>query len=448
MVNALNRSLVGIVGLGYVGLSLARALSQGGVALAGYDTDERRVHALKNGVPPISELQEDDLTSILAGGFRVSTTPEILSECGVLIFALPTPLGDGNVPDLSFLMNGLQTAARNRKSKQLWIIESTIAPGMVRDQILPALVEEGLVHGRDFLLAFSPERVNPGMKQPLVEIPKVVAGHSLEARKEAATFYTGAGFSTVLAGSIDEAASAKMLENTYRAVNIALINELSPLFHRKGIRPHEVVRLAATKPFGFQEFWPGPGVGGHCIPVDPWYMISALVPDASVPTLIGMAMAINSGVPGKVALRISEIARNLVPSQENPRVLLCGLTYKAGVGDFRDSPGLEVARSLVSLGNTVGYHDPFLSEPLSELSQMRFEFDAEVAAPAYDVVAILQNHEGYRNLADVVGIERLISAAASPNHFAPQIWDPKLGVIPNSGGIAAPSASARGPQEP
>ena len=419
---------VAIVGLGYVGLGLAQVLSEARVSLRGYDNNQERVDSLRNAVPQISELHPEDLALMLAKGFAPSTSPSVLEDCGIVIFALPTPVGDDYLPDLGPLLAGLLAAAQHRKSKQLWIIESTIAPGMVEAQVLPALVAEGLVHGRDYLLALSPERIDPGGGGPSVgDIPKIVAGLTLEARTEAAKFYTNAGFSIVLAGSIDEAASAKLLENTYRAVNMALANELAPLLSRKGIDVHEVIRLAATKPFGFQPFWPGPGVGGHCIPVDPWYLTNALGMQASDQTLIITALDTNRGTPEVVAQRVREVLSHLFEEKPTPSVLLCGMSYKANIRDFRESPGPELARSLHSHGVAVGYHDPFLSAPLSELTGLRWETDLEATATSYDLAVILQNHEQYRGLASLWGDHRVLSAAPSPHRFAPHIWSPEVG---------------------
>lgn len=425
-VSDLNSQPVGIVGLGYVGLGLAQVLSEAGIRVVGYDTNSQRVDTLAQGVPPISELHREDLASMLAAGFSASTSPSPLGGCAIVIFALPTPVGEGHLPDLGPLLSGLQAAARHRSSTQLWIIESTIAPGMVDSEVLPTLHREGLVHGRDYLLALSPERIDPGGSGPSVgDIPKIVAGLTIEARTEAANFYAHAGFPIVLAGSIDEAAGAKLLENTFRAVNMALVNELAPLFSAQGIDPHEVIRLAATKPFGFHAFWPGPGVGGHCIPVDPWYLTSALGMKASDQTLITTALETNQGTPEKVAQRVRELVQHLSPEKSQPSILLCGMSYKANVGDFRESPGSDVARSLHSQGIAIGYHDPFLTEPLRELNGTPFEADAENAASSYDIAVILQNHEQYRGLANLWGAGRVLSAAPSRHQFAPHIWSPE-----------------------
>lgn len=427
-VTNVNSRPVGVVGLGYVGLGLAQVLSEAGIVVVGYDTNHERVDALVRGVSPISELHRDDLASMLTVGFAPSTSPSVLGDCGIVVFALPTPVGNGHLPDLGPLMSGLQAAARHRNSKQLWIIESTIAPGMVDSKVLPTLHSEGLIHGRDYLLALSPERIDPGGSGPSVgDIPKIVAGLTLEARTEAANFYAHAGFPIVLAGSIDEAAGAKLLENTYRAVNMALVNELAPLFSNEGIDPHEVIRLAATKPFGFQAFWPGSGVGGHCIPVDPWYLTSALGVKASDRTLITTALETNQRTPEKVAHRVRDVVQRLIPGKSQPSVLLCGMTYKANVGDFRESPGPEVAHSLHAQGISIGYHDPFLTEPLRELNGTPLEVDAETAANSYDIAVILQNHEQYRGLANLWGAGRVLSAAPSRHQFAPHIWSPEVG---------------------
>ena len=414
---------VAVVGLGYVGLGLAHLLSEAGFSVYGYDIDQERVDSLAQGTPPISELPQEDLASMLANGFTPSTSPKGLENCSVIIFALPTPVGTDLLPNVSALIAGLQTAAQHRKSLQLWIIESTIAPGMVEEKVLPTLQAVGLVHGEDYLLALSPERIDPGGGGPsLVNIPKIVSGLTPVARTQAAKFYRLAGFPIVLAESVDAAAGAKLLENTYRAVNIALINQLAPLLSAKGIDSHEVVRLAATKPFGFEPFWPGSGVGGHCIPVDPWYLTSALGMQASDGTLITTALEINLATPAAVAQRVRDLLAHFFPEKNNPSVLLCGMSYKANVGDFRQSPGPELARSLLGHGVALGYHDPFLSRPLPELNGMSWETELKAAIGSYDLAVILQNHEPYEDWVNLSGERLVLSAAASPLQFAPNIW--------------------------
>lgn len=418
---------VAVVGLGYVGLGLAHLLSEAGFSVYGYDIDQERVNSLAQGMPPISELSQENLASMLANGFTLSTSPRGLETCNVVIFALPTPVDTDRLPNISALISGLQAAAQHRKSQQLWIIESTIAPGVVEEKVLPTLQAAGLVHGEDYLLALSPERIDPGGGPSLASIPKIVSGLNLEARTQAEAFYRLAGFPIVLADSIDAAASAKLLENAYRAVNIALINELAPLLSAKGISTHEMVRLAATKPFGFEAFWPGTGVGGHCIPVDPWYLTSALGLQASDKTLISTALEISRGTLEAVARRVCDLLPHLFPGEINPSVVLYGMSYKANVGDFRESAGPELARLLHGQGVALGYHDPFLSAPLPELNGLRWETDLGTATSSYDLALILQSHQEYHGLANLWGGRLVLSAAPSQHQFAPHIWSVEVG---------------------
>lgn len=416
---------VGVVGLGYVGLGLAHLLCRQHHAVRGFDINRERIDTLSAARSPITELSNSDVDFMLSSGFLASDSPEVLSLCDVLVFAVPTPVTQDFSPNLEPLLGGLVTAGQARRKKQLWVIESTIAPGMIDQQILPTLASHGLTHGEDFLLALSPERINPGSKDASIsKVPKIVAGVTIEARDAAATFYETAGFPVVLAGSVDEAASAKLLENTYRAVNTALINELAPLFSEHGINPHEVVRLASTKPFGFQAFWPGPGVGGHCIPVDPWYLVHSLGGGFTENTVTTTALKANLAMPEKLTERIVAILENMasVPG-DTPAVLLCGMSYKANVGDFRDSPGPQVARALQARGVVVGYQDPFLEQPLSDLNEATWEDQLPLPdAAAYNIVIILQNHDQYRDLSTAWNPTPVLSAAGSSELFAPAIW--------------------------
>lgn len=379
--------------------------------------------SLSKGLTPGSELTPEELAQMLESGFRASASPTVLEECEVVVFALPTPIGSDFSPDLNPLMQGITSAARVLKSKQLWIIESTIAPGTIESHVIPALKSLGLKHGRDFLLAHSPERVNPGPgKSESTSIPKIVAGLSSESRDAAVWFYEDAEFPVIVAESIDAAASAKLLENTYRAVNTALINEITPLLRRQGVDPLEVIRLASTKPFGFHAFWPGPGVGGHCIPVDPWYLVHSLDRGGSGMSVVTAALKANIAMPLEVANRIREILETNPLYSESSAVLLCGMTYKANVSDFRNSPGPKVAEALASRGISLSYHDPYISRPIPELSHLKWSAKLAVDTRGYNFIFVLQEHDIYRSFPPSTRETQIFTASASSAHLRKSIW--------------------------
>lgn len=296
---------VAILGLGYVGLSLARELSGAGLSVLGVDNSQAKVDTLAGGTSPLSDLTNVEVQTMLAQGFRPSTDFRLVAQAATVILALPTPLGLDNQPDPGPLLAAAADAAPYAFNGQLWILESTVSPGATEGELLDVIRKHAPSSGRGILLSFSRERVDPGSAGlGLASIPKIVAGHDEKAIRAASDFYQKAGFVVVESTSIRAAETAKLLENTYRAVNLALVNELVQLVSVAGIDFHEVVRLAETKPFGFQPFWPGPGVGGHCIPIDPWYLQSFLGTNSKPYSIADLALKINSDMPKKTALRI------------------------------------------------------------------------------------------------------------------------------------------------
>lgn len=417
---------VAIVGLGYVGLSLARELAGAGLVVRGVDISQAKVDVLRAGASPLSDLTDSEVQTMLRQGFSPSTDFSVIAQSATVILALPTPLGLDNQPDLGPLLTAAADAAPFAFDGQLWILESTVSPGVTEGELLDVLLRRAPSSGRDILLSFSPERVDPGSAgSGLTSIPKIVAGRDQKALRAAAAFYRKAGFSVVESASIRAAEAAKLLENTYRAVNIALINELVQLVSVAGIDFHEVVRLAETKPFGFQAFWPGPGVGGHCIPIDPWYLQSFLGLSGEASSITNVALKINSEMPKMTARKIYQTGLETgILGKKSGNVTLLGMAYKADVDDFRGAPGPDVVEELVNLGISVSYHDPFLRSPLPGVGGdwVAGDFSPQKIEA---MTVVIQNHDAYRSsLNRLRGSELLFSAASGRDQLATSIWEP------------------------
>lgn len=422
--SASSSDFVAVVGLGYVGLSLARVFIRAGFSVAGIDISEERVQALREGRSPITDVSDEDVVEMLGNGFEPTSAFDAVGRCSSVIFALPTPLGRNKKPDLEPLLSAVCSASAHFRAGQLWIVESTVFPGVTEGPVLDKFLASAPSNAGDFLLAYSPERIDPGnLSSDLTGIPKIVAGRDQVSLEAAANLYRQAGFDIVQASTIRAAETAKLLENTYRAVNLALVNELVQLITPADIDFREVIRLSETKPFGFQAFWPGPGVGGHCIPVDPWYLQAFLGSRESSSRLVDTALSINSQMPHRVAQRILDIGlRERFLGPGTLKVNLLGMTYKANVNDFRDSPGPEILEVLVSEGVEVSYHDPYLQLPLSESSGNWIAGDID-AENLEGMTVILQNHREYfERLANYRKPTRLFSAAAGGVQIGRSIW--------------------------
>jgi len=363
------KAVIGIVGLGYVGLPLARRAVACGFPTVGLDTDEGKVEALLGGRSYIKHIPDSDVRGMLDGGFKATSDfASAMPLCDALLICVPTPLDRMREPDLSFVEGTTRTIARHLRPGQLVVLESTTYPGTTRDVMQPILESgDGMLRAglpmraeEDFLLAFSPEREDPGNPNYTIDnIPKVVGGVGPRSLEAAAALYDALTDGRAVRVSSAEAAEAtKIVENIYRCVNIALVNELKIVFDAMGINVHEVLGAAATKPFGFQKFTPGPGLGGHCIPIDPFYL-SWKAREYGVPTrFIELAGETNTAMPewvvNRVMLALNERGRPLRGS----RVLVAGLAYKPDVDDVRESPALELIERLSDLGAEVEYHDP------------------------------------------------------------------------------------------
>lgn len=354
-------AVVGIIGLGYVGLPLARRATRCGFRTVGLDVDEEKVRSLSEGRSYIKHIPSEDVAAMLAAGFRASADfGAELPGCDAVLICVPTPLDRMREPDLGPVVDTAKKVARSLRPGQLVVLESTTYPGTTREVVKPILEAGGLRAEEDFLLAFSPEREDPGNpKWSIDNIPKVVGGigpGSLEAAKALYDRLTDGR--AVPVSSCEAAEAAKIVENIYRCVNIALVNELKVVFEAMGINIHEVLDAAATKPFGFQKFTPGPGLGGHCIPIDPFYL-SWKARQYGVPTrFIELAGEINTAMPERVVNRATLALNGLGRAVRGSRALVLGLAYKPDVDDVRESPSLELIERLSALGAEVDYHDP------------------------------------------------------------------------------------------
>src|SRR5262245_44395975 len=395
---------VGIIGLGYVGLPLAVAFAEGGHEVIGLDADTRKVESIKNGESYVEDVPAEQLAE-LSERLGATTSYEDLKPCDAIIICVPTPLTSSREPDLTHLVDSATSLAGVLTKGQLVVLESTTYPGTTRERVKPILEESGLAAGRDFNLAFSPERIDPGRTDYTVKTtPKVVGGLTEECTEAAAELYGEICDEIVRVSGPEPAELTKLLENIFRSVNIALVNELSMLCERLGIDIWEVIDAASTKPFGFMRFEPGPGMGGHCLPVDPFYLAYKAREHDFYTEFIELAGKINQNQPQFCVRKIERTLNDVERPVKGSRILLLGVAYKAGVGDIRESPALKILRSLDEMGADVSYHDPHVPELIDlELSSAPLE---ESLASA-DLVCIVPAHPSI-DYADVVERSSLV----------------------------------------
>jgi UDP-N-acetyl-D-glucosamine dehydrogenase len=388
---------VAVVGQGYVGLSLACAAAEAGFAVAGIDIDETRIARLARGELAVPGVAEGEFRSAVSTG-RISFTSSLdaLGSADVICICVPTPVRD-HTPDLSFVERASKDVAAHLRPGHLVVLESTTYPGTTDEVVRPALETSGLEAGRDFLLAYSPERIDPGNAAfRFRDLPRVVGGHTPEAAGVATLFYGQLVDQVVPVSSCRSAELVKLLENTFRHVNIALVNEMAILCHEMGIDVWEVIEAAATKPFGFMAFSPGPGVGGHCIPVDPAYLAWQVRRDAGHQfRILEQAQDVNAQMPAYVAGRIAEALNEAGKPLKGAQVLVLGVAYKPDVGDVRESPAVRVLGVLHRRGARVAFHDPYVEEvALGGLTLARTQLTQRAVAGA-DCVALLTPHSAY-----------------------------------------------------
>jgi UDP-N-acetyl-D-glucosamine dehydrogenase len=353
---------IGIIGLGYVGLPLAVAFAEAGCEVIGLDVDEAKIEALNAGRSYVEDVPDSELEPL---GERLRATLDYgeLAACEAVVICVPTPLTDSREPDLGPLEASARALAEVLRSGQLVVLESTTYPGTTRERLLPILEASGLTAGSDFHLAFSPERIDPGRTDYTVRTtPKLVGGVTAASTERARALYAEICDTVVVLSSPEAAELTKLLENIFRSVNIALVNELSQLCDRLGIDVWEVVDAAATKPFGFMRFDPGPGMGGHCLPVDPFYLAFKARELDFYPEFIELAGKVNQAQPSFCVERIERALNGARKPVNGSRVLILGVSYKGGVGDTRESPALKIVGRLQDLGGEVSYHDSFVPQ--------------------------------------------------------------------------------------
>lgn len=391
---------VGVIGLGYVGLPLLRAFFRAGFPVIGFDIDQAKIDALRGGVNYLKHLGEEFVRE-MSGSGRFAATADFgrLGEADVVISCVPTPLGPHLEPDLSFVEKSADAIARTLRPGQLIVLESSTYPGTTRDVMLPRFQARGLKCGEDFYLAYSPEREDPGRRDHNTQtIPKLVGGIDPVSGELAASLYRKAIEQVIPVSTAEVAEAAKILENVYRAVNIALVNEMKTVLTAMGIDIWEVIAAASTKPFGFQAFYPGPGLGGHCIPIDPYYL-TWKAREVGLPTkFIELAGEVNRSMPDYVVGRVTSALNDRGKAVNGARILVLGLAYKPDVDDVRESPSFELIEKLEHLGARVDYNDPLVIKT----HRMR-RYDLQMASvplnrqmlAAYDCVLIATNHSAY-----------------------------------------------------
>jgi nucleotide sugar dehydrogenase len=398
------RATAAVVGLGYVGLPLLAGIERVGFPVIGVDVDVDKIRVLRSRRSPVVDVTDSELEAMERVTF--SDHPGSLADADVIVLCLPTPLTDG-APDLTMVLTAAEDVARSLRPGVLVVLESTTYPGTTEELLRPILETSGLVAGRDFALGYSPERIDPGNREHrLDDTPKIVSGLTERCRDLVVSFYSSFVHTVVTTPSPREAEMAKLIENTYRQVNIALVNELAVLARDLNVDVWESLRAAATKPFGYQAFWPGPGVGGHCISIDPTYLSWRAGQQLGYRVeFIEHANEVNNRMPEYVVSRIAEALNDAGKPIKGSRVLGVGVAFKPGVDDLRGSPALAVLERLQRKGADVSYHDSFVSRVrIGEQEQGSMPLDDETIG-AQDVVVILTPH------ADV-DVRALVNTAA------------------------------------
>jgi UDP-N-acetyl-D-glucosamine dehydrogenase len=385
---------LGVIGLGYVGLPLAVEFARAGFPVVGFDVAADKVKELNAGRSYIPDVPSEHVAEVIGRGTFVATTdPTALADVDIIDICVPTPLRKTRDPDLSYVVQAVEATANVIRKGQLIILESTTYPGTTDEVVQPALESRGLVAGQDFFLAFSPERVDPGNPQYTTKnIPKVVGGIDAASTAAAVAFYSQVIETVVPVSSTRVAEMVKLLENTFRAVNIGLVNELALMSHRMKIDVWEVIEAAKTKPFGFMPFYPGPGLGGHCIPIDPYYLSWKARQSGFEARFIELAGNINGAMPEYVVDRTAEALNSAKKAVNGSRVHVFGIAYKRDVTDMRESPALDIMELLSRRGATVSYTDPYVPELDHGTLSLR-SIDAAAAAGACDCGLIVTDHK-------------------------------------------------------
>ena len=390
---------IGILGLGYVGLPLAAAFGEAGFQVTGIDPDQRKIDSISKGDSYIQDVPSKQISSLMSmGRFSATTDFAALRNCDAVSICVPTPLRKTGDPDMSFIISATDELAKFIHPGMIIVLESTTYPGTTREVLLPKLgKDKGLEVGKDFFLAFSPERVDPGRKDwNTLNTPKVIGGITEECSEVAAAWYSQALKTVVPVSSAETAELSKLLENTFRMINIGMVNELAMMCERLGVDVWEVIDAAASKPFGFMKFTPGPGLGGHCIPIDPLYLSWKMKSFQYNARFIELAADINTNMPRYVVSRVSDAFNDRGMVLKGSKCLVLGAAYKPDIDDIRESPALDVIGLLQKKGALVEYHDPFIPRLRThENVEMESVWDVMDAVQRADCVVIITNHSGY-----------------------------------------------------
>ncbi len=399
---------IGVVGLGYVGLPLAVEFAHAGFHVTGLDIDERKISKINAGESYIQDIPTSVLKPLVDAGMLDATSDfSVIKDLDTINICVPTPLSKAKDPDMTFVNSAVQSIAENFGAGKLVILESTTYPGTTEELVLPKLEQHGLKVGEDFFLCFSPERVDPGNKQfQTKNIPKVVGGHTANCTEVGAAFYGQALDHVVPVSGTKVAEMVKLLENTFRMINIGMVNEMAMMCGRMGINVWEVIDAAATKPFGFMPFYPGPGLGGHCIPIDPFYLSWKSKQAGIEARFIELAGYINGQMPHFVVERIQDALNDHAKPVKGSRVHILGMAYKKNIDDVRESPGLDIMHLLTQRGAIVSYSDPFI--PSLRIEDRKLENqDMLSSCSAADCVVIVTDHTDV-DYAKAVEVSKLV----------------------------------------
>ncbi|NCG23547.1 MAG: nucleotide sugar dehydrogenase [Actinobacteria bacterium] len=406
-----------VVGLGYVGMPLAQEAIRSGLSVQGFDVAASTIASLNTGQSHIDDLSDTDVAEMVNAGFGATDDPAVLAQADVIVICVPTPLRDDTTPDLGAVESATMSIADALTKGTLVVLESTTYPGTTDDVVRPILEERsGLQAGIDFSLAYSPERIDPGNPTfGLRNTPKVVGGFTPECTKRAVAFYSKVVDTVIPTAGTREAEMAKLLENTYRHVNIALMNEMAVFSHDLGIDLWASIEAASTKPFGFQAFYPGPGVGGHCIPIDPNYLSYAVRTLGYQFRFVELAQEVSGRMPAYVAARAQTMLNSAKKPMNGSSVLLLGVTYKANISDERETPARPIAKRLIAMGADVSFFDSHVSEFEVDGHELTKAFDLGVASEAADLVILVQTHDDIMAAAPFDGAAQVLDTRGALN---------------------------------
>lgn len=398
---AARKAVVGVIGLGYVGLPLSLCFAEKGFKSVGFDIDDSKVNSLTGGQSYIKHIPSQRIHKAVSSGlFEATADFSRLNDCDAILIAVPTPLSKNREPDMSFVVSTCETIAKHLRRGQLVVLESTTYPGTTEEVVVPTLEKSGLKVDKDFYAAFSPEREDPNNGKYTTEtIPKVVGATSQDGLAVADALYSQIVVKTVPVSSTKVAEATKLMENIFRSVNIALVNELKVTFMKMGIDIWEVIEAAKTKPFGYMPFYPGPGLGGHCIPIDPFYLTWKAREYGMTTRFIELAGEINTSMPDFVVSRVMEVLNGYGKPLKGSRILILGLAYKANVDDDRESPSYHLMEKLEAAGAVVSYNDPNIPEirPSREFAQYAGRKSVDISED-FDLFLIAAAHNEYKKM--------------------------------------------------